>query len=356
MMRKSRSIENAKLIDEKVLRRYVYEKLVFGKHSERSLLMPDRLRRKRLKVVVPEFPLLSPKKRTDFRLIFNDSTWQNVEVEWATSTFKDHGEEDARSNYAGGKGYLIVTEDDHETATRWIKDLVEDGQLKVMTVDHSDFTYWFVKNSKFFLEGTIAQYSPEYQRRDKRYWVIYISKSGGSEQDYFYKGRSKGVWAFRYSKGETAKSILSITTGDVVIFAARWTVPGGRMIYPGKARNWTCKHIDIFDVSVGYYCDFEDETFEDAGFKETRKPENKEYMHYFRFFPRVRSEHNRDGERQPVWIEGKDFDPIREEDQEICAAFRTSNARRGGPVELSEQAFQVLLAMIEEKMRARATI
>jgi hypothetical protein len=83
----SRSLESAKLISEKILQRYVFEKLSESTSSRKALL-PKNLHQKaaQFHVLIPEYDLNQPTHRTDFRLFFKDRSSQNIEVEWSASS------------------------------------------------------------------------------------------------------------------------------------------------------------------------------------------------------------------------------------------------------------------------------
>lgn len=50
------------------------------------------------------------------------------------------------------------------------------------------------------------------------FFLLPAETMGDSLNDYVLRGRSKGVWAFRYSNTQTVmKNILDITAGDTVI-------------------------------------------------------------------------------------------------------------------------------------------
>jgi len=330
------------------MQRYVYEKLATGDHKTRKILVPERLRSKvsDLKVVIPEYQIRSPPHRADLRLIFNDSSTQNVELKWATSGFaKNQGEEIATAHYSNNQGYLMVVKDDRNDLKKddWLR------ELDVVTIPAENFSWWFAKKAQRFLDGTIALYAPEVVVRERKYWVIYISKSGDSDKDYFNKGRPKGIWAFRYGQGIVMEDIFSINTGDIVIFAAGWKLEGGRQIYPGY--NWSCNHIDIFDVTSGYYCDFHDKTFETLLWKKEKLPEKKLYMHYFKFLRHANKEKNYDGSMAELNLKGSDFLRDNKLDVEVCNAFRKSNSRRGGPANLSPDGFLHLRQKLDSLSR-----
>lgn len=133
-------------------------------------------------------------------------------------------------------------------------------------------------NVRKVLDATIAVHTEAQTVRQRNYWVIYVGKQGGAESDYLERGRPKGIRVFRYTPGENLANILSIIEGDVVVFATKWRTAGGRQICAGG--NWSCSHLEIFEATSGYWCDFKDTAFEKPSWSGI--PE-KEYMHYFRF-------------------------------------------------------------------------
>lgn len=73
----TRSLESAHLISEKILQRYVFEKLSESAPTRRKL-MPLRLEPKAaaFKVLIPEYDLTNPSHRADFRIMFKDKSAQ----------------------------------------------------------------------------------------------------------------------------------------------------------------------------------------------------------------------------------------------------------------------------------------
>lgn len=278
------------------------------------------------RVLVPEYPLDSPAHRTDFRLIFNDGTVRNIEVEWTTSRFR-HGEQVAINHYSNQKGFLIVLQDDRGDAPAYA------SSLDVVQIDPEEFFWWFAKNAPRILGATIAVHTDR-RLREPKYWVIYVGKLGNAENDYVLRGYPNGVWAFRYLKGRNFANVTSIISGDIVVFTTGWKAPG-RQIYPG--REWSSSRVDVLEVTRGYWCDYRDRTFEKRGWDGT--PETKEYMHYFGFNKLADSEKLFSKGR----LAGTQFDPDNVLDIEICDTMRFSNTRQGAPIELSESAFIRLL-------------
>lgn len=327
----ARSLESAHLISEKILQRYVFERLSESASTRRNL-PPRRLDSKasEFRVLIPEYDLTSPKHRADFRLIFRDKSAQNIEVEWTTSRFK-HGAEVVREHYADGKGFLVVLDDDRNLAPDYVQ------SIEAVRIPPREFSWWFSKRARTLLDSTIAARTESYSVRPPKYWVIYLGKQGGADSDYLQRGRPNGIWAFRYGRGENLANIISILKGDVVIFTTKWKVPGSRRIYAGG--SWSCSHIDIFEVTHGYWCDFTDRTFEKPNWN--GKAEDKEYMHYFTFSNAANKELLFKTEND-ISVRGSDFHTSDLADVGVCDAFRKSNTQAGAPVEMSEESFQTL--------------
>ncbi|MCL4340139.1 MAG: hypothetical protein M1388_03290 [Thaumarchaeota archaeon] len=321
-------MESARLINEKILQRYIFEKLSESS-STRKPLLPARLQPKssKFRVLIPEYELKSPSHRTDFRLIFKDDSSQNVEVEWTTSRY-NHGEAVAKAHYSNNKGYLIVLQNDSSKAASYVRG------LDIVEIDPEEFFWWFIINASRLVGATIASHTDNYAPRARRYWIIYVGKEGGAQSDYELKGFPNGTWAFRYAQGVNLRNITSIISGDLVVFTTGWKAPG-RQIYPSG--NWSCSRVDVLEVSAGYWCDYNDRTFEKASW--TGAPEKKEYMHYFQY--------KRVADSEKLLLKGKlqgsQFDKSNDLDKQICDALRMSNTQRGGPYELTEDAFAHLL-------------
>lgn len=327
--RQSRSLESAQLINEKILQRYVFEMLSKSTDTRRKLLPDDlKSRAKKFRVLIPEYPLSNPDHRTDFRLIFNDGTNRNVEVEWTTSRFH-HGGDTALAHYSKDAGFVVVLQDDRSHAPSYTNDIV------VVAIDPEEFFWWFAKNAPRLLGATIALHADGYQVRETKYWVIYVGKEGGAEDDYIVRGFPKGVWAFRYVQGKNFANVSSINRGDIVVFTTGWKGTGGRQIYAGK--NWSTSRVDVLKVTKGYWCDYSDGTFEISDWDQ--RPETKQYMHYFAYDKMTDSEKLfKKGQ-----LSGKQFQDGDMLDKEICYAMRMSNTQRGSPYELSQEAFARLL-------------
>jgi len=225
------------------------------------------------------------KHKTDLRVIYNDDSFHNIEVEWKTSKF-NHGKKVYEECYNEHKGFIIVLENDQLHNYMDLSDINE--------INPESFSFWFLKRAKKIVDGTIGNYVSNYISRSQKIWLIYLAtkgrKGGHSREDYLSKARKKDKWAFRYTNRKIImKNILEIMAGDIVVFV--WDLKGtrGREIYVNG--NWSFSGLDIVQVRTGYYCDISDNTFEDENW-DRNDVLNKQYMHYFEFYfpPKVNDE------------------------------------------------------------------
>ena len=169
--------------------------------------------------------------------------------------------------------------------------------------------------------------------------------------DYVLRGRSKGVWAFRYSNTQTVmKNILDITAGDTVIFAYNFKYGEGvkgRQLYPET--EWKFTGLDILKVKKGYYCDLSDDTFEIEEW--TRLPEedkinSKRYMHYFQYLfpPADNNEKYFTSSKLPVTL--RNDSSTLPGWYEFIESLRWSCSNQGAPAELSDEAMNALYCII----------
>lgn len=349
-----RCVENQKLINEKSLQRYIYEIMTYGNKEKFKSLFPAKFKnfaKKKVKIIIPEYPIYynnnQNKHLADFRIIFNDNSYLNIEVEWKVSRY-NHGKEVYDTAYRGDKGFLIVIHND-----RKLDHFIEEDNITVITAE--DFSYWYTKKSKQFVDGTISNYLPQYHSSTNKNWLIFLPSSGrnsgDSLNDYLSKGRPKGIWAFRYSNTQAVmKNILDIKAGDTVIFVYDFkygTGTRGRQFYHNT--NWSFTGLDILKVKNGYYCDLYDNTFETREWSNLtgdEKINSKLYMNYFQFYypSNIQSERYFSSNRHPIkicndssslpgWIEFID-------------KLRWSSSNQGAPALLNDEALLTLYSII----------
>ncbi|MBN9654710.1 hypothetical protein J0K78_10585 [Halobacillus sp. GSS1] len=353
MVKRSRSFENKNLLKENTFQRYVYEQLSYSNVDLLRELFPTGYldNGKNIKVIIPEFPLQENHINhiTDFKVILSDGSSFNIEVEWSVSKFKSHGKEVYNQYYANGKGFIITLDNDISL------DYINPDSVSV--IDPEKLSYWFLHRAKHIVDSTISNHVTDYNSRTKKYWVVYLSKSGGSYKDFIEKGKKHKKWAFRYpsvSKKYLMKNIFEIMSGDIVIFITGKYILNRKFVH-GKSFFTSGK---IVEVKNGYYCDFDDETFEKEEWKrlkdtlpKARYVSKKEYMHYFDFkYPFKREEFglSEDEVRIPSYCKEEytkmnRLGLLKEWNGFIDGVMESLNGS-GGPVEVSVDQFNAFLS------------
>lgn len=350
-----RCMEAQKLINEKTLQRYIFETLTYGGKEKYRSFFPEKFKeysQKSVKVIIPEYPIFYSKTKkhfADFRIVFKDGTYLNIEVEWKTSKFI-HGQEVYDTVYKDEKGFLIVLHDDCKEGS-----FIQKENISVISAE--EFSFWFLKKSKHIVNGTISNYVPNYNSRSHKNWLIFLASTGrnggDSKNDYLIKGRKKGVWAFRYSNtSNVMQNILDITAGDTVVFVYDFNYYNGtrgRQFYIDS--SWNFSGLDIVKVKNGYYCDLNDDTFETENWRKSSDKDKimvKDYMHYFQFeyFPNNRSERYFSSKYCPIEICNNSSNT--NEWKMLIDKLRWSSSKSGAPVEITDEEMRELYTILND--------
>lgn len=87
---------NRNAFNEKLIHRYLFERFYFGTSQQRKKLLPERLHKYRINLIVPEGSKNEAHYRADLEIFFkNHNNGTPVEVKWHLSDFK----KDNQKNY-----------------------------------------------------------------------------------------------------------------------------------------------------------------------------------------------------------------------------------------------------------------
>lgn len=364
-----------KLIDEKVLQQYYFEKFMVADAVKRKKLLPecyreDYSRTDSVKGLRPEVTLTDDEHQnhiTDFVLYPNDANLPplNIEIKWVKSDFEKPNQQWRYPYYDGSsmKGFVVCLNDEGEN-----RDFnISNTQIPVVYLDVEDFKKWFTKNSFGIISQALSNKLkiPPSRLSGKKYWLVNLGKEAMCH--YVEFGRPNKIWAFK--DGKNPKNIMKILEGDYIIFMSFDSCSHGRMIYPhyndnrmiGKNENvqssnlsWSIGLIDIMEVKKGYHLDYSDAElysgFEDK-WKETNEIiiEEKEYTQFVRF------SYNDSDDYQYMWdrnnmqslmrnmFDGNDNEIVR-----LVDAMRESMNTSGDAREISYNAFQTLIQILHD--------
>lgn len=203
---------NRNAFNEKLIHRYLFERYYFGSSQQRRKLLPERLHKDQVNLIVPEGSKVEARYRADLEIFFKSHvSGIPVEVKWHLSDFK----KDNQKNYIKQEnGFVVVL---GETDQK-----VFEG-IDVVTIDHDDFSDWIAENiSRLSRESLIYQAESKNLASKSQYWVVFLK--GGSEGsavknfDRMLASKPRDpFWAFR-QHARALPYVLEMQKGDKIIF------------------------------------------------------------------------------------------------------------------------------------------
>lgn len=210
-----------KLIDEKVLQQYFFEKFMLADAKEMKSLLPvkyhdiypDIRSRKGLQ---PEVTLGRPNgektHKTDFVLYPAkiDSLKLNIEIKWKKDDFETWRYPYYDGTY--GSGYVVCL----KTSCTKTDDTIAGTDIPVVYLDRHEFEKWFTLNAQTIISQALSNKLgvPPSRLTGRKYWVVAIAKEAFNH--YVDFGREKLIWAFR--NNASPRNIMNILEGDYVVF------------------------------------------------------------------------------------------------------------------------------------------
>lgn len=239
---------NRNAFNEKLIHRYLFERYYFGNPFQRKKLLPEKLHRAKINLIVPEGSKTEARYRADLEIFFKGrQVGVPVEVKWHLSDLK----KDNQKNYIKEKnGFVVVLgETDQKTF---------DG-IDVVQIDHEDFSDWIAENiSRLSRESLIYQAGSNKLSEKTQYWLVFLlGGATGPAIRHFKKMLKDGskkypFWAFR-QHAKSLPHILEMQRGDKLIFIFA-KVPGGNMTMShSPATEIQISHFYICEIIEPYY-------------------------------------------------------------------------------------------------------
>ncbi|EAS64674.1 hypothetical protein L4D04_19490 [Photobacterium angustum] len=363
-----------KLIDEKVLQQYYFERFMLSDTKDRKILLPTKYHSYAFTNIVKG---LNPEVRvgqktdggshiTDFVLYPMPTSGLpklNIEMKWSVKDFEQQPERFEHYNNTISQGFVVAVKDD-----KYSPEYLDNGKIPVVYLCPEDFKKWFTKKSYAIVSQALANKlgSKPTRLSGEKFWVICIV--GASNQHYLNHGRPYDIWAFR--DNNHPKNIMNILDGDYVIFVRFDHCEPGRAVYPysnnikaqfKKSRggyltneeiSWALNLIDIRKVNKGYHLNYSIKP-PYQGFDEewlnskTQSPETKNYTQFITF-----NKPNGD-QFEYIWsapagitLDRKLFIDDNLNSESFVKAIRQSMNTRGDACEISRSSFESVLHLL----------
>jgi hypothetical protein len=365
-----------KLIDEKVLQQYFFERFMLADASARKKLLPPTHHQwaasTSLKGLNPEVAVGRDEKGrqhvTDFVLYPMPNSELhplNIELKWCIDDFQKQKSRFPFYDGRAGRGYVVALKTKEEEPL----EVGEPGRpIPAVYLDPEPFKRWFSMNAHAIVAQALANKigTPPERLTGPRYWVVCIVKS--SESHYLDHGRPNLIWAFR--DRNLPERIMQILQGDYVVFVRLAHCKPGRMIYPvpksptkeyelsrggtvvSTEIDWAIGRVDAYKIRQGYHLNYTDKSpyhgFDEAWMESSeRRPQDKDYTQF------IRMEKNAGDDYEYTWNRpGGTVLPrslFAESDRglsQFVDAVRYSMNTQGDAREISETSFNALLRLL----------
>ena len=361
-----------KLIDEKVLQQYFFEKFMLANAREMKTLLPAKYHAfypdiRSRKGLQPEVILGRATNerihKTDFVLYPTVATSKklNIEIKWK----KDDFEKWRYPYYDGtyGDGFVVCLESSYDKND----DKITGTNIPVVYLDRHDFEKWFAMNAQTIISQALSNKLgvPPHRLTGRKYWVVSVSNE--ALDHYVNFGREKFIWAFR--NNASPRNIMNILEGDYIIFFNLSYCHPGRMLVPdytnkdyiiptrrgGQVKSgeirWAIGLTDVYQVKKGYHLNFGNSDLY-KGFEKNnwdKTPDTKDYTQYITFY----NNSNNDDRFQYRWPDNTNkvlprelFPNTNANLKELVIAFSQSLNHIGDAKEISFTAFQAFMQLL----------
>ncbi|MCI8589432.1 MAG: hypothetical protein HFE77_01795 [Clostridiales bacterium] len=361
-----------KLIDEKVLQQYFFEKFMLANAQEMKSLLPakyhalypDIRSRKGLQPEVALGGVTNEKiHKTDFVLYPTSSASKrlNIEIKWKKDDFETWRYPYYDGTYNDGFVVCLGTLGDRND------DKINGTDIPVIYLDRHDFEQWFILNAQTIISQALSNklgVSP-IRLTGHKYWVVSV---GNKALDHYINfGRKNFIWAFRNNVSPC--NIMKILEGDYVIFFNLSYCEPGRMLVPnytnknrikpttrgGQVKSgdirWAIGLADVYQVKKGYHLNFGNSPLY-SGFETKnwdKRPDTKDYTQYISFY----NNSNNTDNFQYRWPDNTNkvlprelFPDTDANLRELVLAFSQSFNHVGDAKEISFSSFQAFMQLL----------
>jgi hypothetical protein len=196
---------NRNAFNEKLIHRYLFEKYYFSSKSTRNLLLPQRLHKYSINLVVPESNR-EEGYRADLYIYFKElKEGIPVEVKWSS-----HGltKKNQREYLEKNSGFYVAIDKKNNL-----------DSIDYIQIDAEDFQNWITKNiSKLSRESINYQSKSKTSLSQNQFWLVFLRGSAHANFKKMIKQfPTKTFWAYTQNN-HSLKNIFDIQKGDRCLF------------------------------------------------------------------------------------------------------------------------------------------
>lgn len=197
---------NRNAFNEKIIHRYLFERLYFGGKKAIKKLLPERLHNYNINLIEPESN--KGDYRADLNIYFkNKDNSTPIEVKWNSNSKIGNNQ----LKYLKKNSGVILSFDDSDDS--------KFNGVDHISIDVKDFKSWMKHNiSKLTRESLIYQADIKDNLNTNQFWVVMLRGTAHKNWDRMINEfPKKSFWAFQQHR-EAIKNIFNIQKGDKCLF------------------------------------------------------------------------------------------------------------------------------------------
>lgn len=205
---------NRNAFNEKIIHRYLFERLYFGDKKTIKKLLPEHFHKLKINLITPE------ESRGDYRadlVVYFQGKNEGIpiEVKWSSKSAIGQNQIDYLIK---NEGILISFDDIGKDKYKGID---------YRTIDFSDFSEWISKNiSKLTRESLLYQANVSKASKGNQFWVVYLRGTAHENWDRMLKNYpEKCFWAYKQNS-KALRNIFDIQKGDLCLFIKGYAKEG----------------------------------------------------------------------------------------------------------------------------------
>ena len=335
--------------NEKLLHRYIFERLYFGSKKIKKNLLPRNYHSKIINLIVPEQLKKNDQYRVDLTIYFQDKNKGiPVEIKWNSSqNLGKFQEKYLKKN----NGIIISFSEKEEMKAKY-------PGIDITQIDYKDFSLWIAENiNKLCRESLIYKANISKLKDANQKWIVFLrgaDKDGshGKWRELIKNNKNKyKPWCFKGTSSESKglERMFNMQKGDECIFILGHNsiqnvrLPKGKPNQPLLYSGW-----HLTEINEPYYIDLDNKDFEDLKRLSINK---RKWVHFLNFTLHPTEEwlgskvknKNKNFKKN---YETLDFGPRGELDHYLV---ESANTAAGTPISIPNHLFNDLISKLRQQ-------
>lgn len=234
---------NRNPFNEKIIHRYLFDRLYFGEKKTKLSLLPQKYHSNKINLIVPEKK--EREYRADLTIYFKEKQkGVPVEVKWNGKSSIGKNQIDYLKK---NQGFIISFEE------------LDIPKLDYIKIDYKDFTKWISLNiSKLTHESLIYQADIKELVQGQQKWFVFLRGRAHDNWEKMLKSNSKKqFWAWRQNH-KALRNIFDLQRGDQIVFVIGYATGEHQGISNNPKSTFEYSSWYLATIKEPYYMNLDD--------------------------------------------------------------------------------------------------